>query len=209
MSRVRGFRDVYIAEVLKNTETEYVCNNPIKLFKAISGKINVKRNSEKTYADDAVDEIIDSFEAVEVELEGDALTMEKIALLRSAKLDKGVLTESIEDETKEIALGFRVKTKGGKYNFHWYYCGKFDGEDSDEFETQADKPAPKTKTLKGTFYGRNLADSNGKHAFRKRIHEEELTAEDADAKTALENWFKKVPDQTTETSNTDQTEQTT
>lgn len=197
MSRVRGFKNVYIAEVLKNTEKEYVCGDPMKLFKAISGKINVKRNSEKTYADDAVDEIIDSFDAVEVELEGDALTMEKIVALRTAKLDKGILTESIEDETKEVALGFMVKTKGGKYNFHWLYCGKFDGEDSDEFETLADKPSPKTKTIKGTFYGRSLPNADGKHAFRKRIHEEELTAEDTDAKTALTTWFTKVPDQTT------------
>lgn len=197
MSKVRGFKDVYVAKVTKNTETEYTCETPVKLAKAISGKINVKRSSEKTYADDMVDEVIDSFDSVEIELEVNSLTMEKIALLHGATLEKGILTETIEDETAEVALGFRVKTAGGKYNFHWYYCGKFDGEDSDEFETLADKPAPKNKTLKGTFYGRNLPNADGKHSFRKRVHEEELIDTDTDAKTALTTWFSKVPDQTT------------
>ena len=196
MSRTRGFKDVYVAKILKNSETEYTAEAPTKLFSAISGKINVKRNTEKTYSDDQVEEIIDSFDSVEIELEGNALTMNKIALLHGATLTKGVLTECTEDETAEVAIGFRVKTAGGKYNFHWYYCGKFDGEDSDEFETLADKPSPKTKSIKGTFYARNLANADGKHAFRKRVHEEELLETDTDAKTALTTWFTKVPDQT-------------
>lgn len=192
MSRVRGFKDVYIAKVTKNTDTEYVCETPKKLFPAVSGKINAKRASEKQYADDDVEEVIDSFDSVEIELEGSNLTMEMHSLIFGSTLTEGILDESTTDEANEVAIGFRVKTKGGKYNFHWYYCGKFSDEDSDEFETQADKPAPKTKTIKGTFYGRSLDQK-----FRKRVNEEELLDTDTSALDAIKDWFKAVPGQTT------------
>lgn len=196
MSRPRGFKNVVVAKVLKNTATEYVCDTPIKLFRGISGKINVKRNSEKTYSDDAVEEVLSSFDSVEIELEGDSLENAKHALIYGSTLKDGILDEATTDEAAEVAIGFMVKTKKG-YNFHWYFCGKFSDEDSDEFETKQDKVSPKTKTIKGTFYGRELDQK-----FRRRVNEEELINSDENAKKAIENWFKEVPLQTTATPST-------
>lgn len=196
MSRPRGFKNVVVAKVLKNTATEYVCDTPIKLFRGISGKINVKRNSEKTYSDDAVEEVLSSFDSVEIELEGDSLENVKHALIYGSTLKDGILDEATTDEAAEVAIGFMVKTKKG-YNFHWYFCGKFSDEDSDEFETKQDKVSPKTKTIKGTFYGRELDQK-----FRRRVNEEELLESDTDAKSAIANWFKAVPLQTTEAATT-------
>lgn len=186
----RGFKNVVIAQVLKNTENEFVCGEPIKLFPAVSGKITLKRNSEKLYADDDVDEIIDSFDTADIELEGTALSNKLHSLIYGSKLENGILVEKTTDTANEVAIAFMVKTKGG-YNFHWYPCGKFSDEDSDEYETKKDKISPKNKTLKGTFYGRKRDQ-----VVRIRVNEEELLETDADAKTAMENWFKAVPGQT-------------
>lgn len=187
--RAKGFKDVYVAKVKTNTTTSYTCDTPIKLFSAISGKVNVKRSTEKTYSDDTVEEIISSFDSVEIELEGDNLSMDKLALLYGATLEDGILDDSTDDEASEVAIGFRVKI-GTKYRFHWYFCGKFNESDEDSFETLADKPKSKTKTIKGSFYGRQMDNK-----FRRRIHEDELLDTNTDAKTALTTWFSTVPDQ--------------
>ncbi len=190
MARVKGFKDVYVAKVTKNIATEYLTGTPVKLFNAISGKVNVKRSSDKTYSDDTVEEIIDSFDSVEIEIEGDNLSMAQLALIFGATLENGILDDSINDESHEVAIGFRAKI-GTKYRFHWYFCGRFGESDEDSFETIADKIKSQTKTLKGIFYGRSL---DGK--FRRRIHEDELVESDTDAKTAIQNWFSSVPGQT-------------
>lgn len=192
-----GLKDVHVAKVTENTATAYTAEAPEKLFRGITAKVSVKKSSEKLYSDDEVEDILSALDGIEVELEGDSLTMAKIAALRGAKLTKGMLVDNKDDEAAEVAIGWRAKNAKGKYQFVWLYCGKFAEGDDEEYETQAEKPNPKTATLKGTFYARSL-DGN----YRVRVHENELVAGETEAKAVLAKWFTEVPEPLEETAGT-------
>lgn len=185
-----GLKDLYVAKVTKNTATEYTCEAPQQLCRAIKAKITTKKNSEKLYSDSEIEDTLSQFESVEVEFEGDHVTAEMTALLNGATYVNGVLTEKTSDEAVEVAIMFRDKRANGKYEFCTLYCGKFGEEDSDEHETAEDKIKTQTKTIKGTFYGRSV-DS----AYRMKIFEDELIETDTDATTIISNWFSKIPNQ--------------
>ena len=187
MARRIGFKDLHIALVTTNTETAYAASDPVKFMKAISGKTSTKRSSEKIYSDDTIEDIVSSFDGVDVEFEGDQLSHKTIAMIMTACYESGFLVENKDDQAQEVAIGYRAKMSNGKYEFSWYYCGKFDGDDEDEFETEGEKPSPKTKTVKGSFYARKK-DGN----YRIRVMEDELLESHTDAKTAIANWFSKV-----------------
>ena len=187
MARRIGFKDLHIALVTTNTETAYAASDPVKFMKAISGQTSTKRSSEKIYSDDTIEDIVSSFDGVDVEFEGDQLSHKTIAMIISACYESGFLVENKDDQAQEVAIGYRAKMSNGKYEFIWYYCGKFDGDDEDEFETEGEKPSPKTKTVKGSFYARKK-DGN----YRIRVMEDELLDSHTDAKTAIANWFSKV-----------------
>lgn len=187
MGRTVGLRDVTIAKVLENTDTEYTADTPVKLFKAVSGKVSVKRTSETIRSDDDIEEILSDLDAIEVEFVGNKLTMQRIADIYGCRLVKGMLIDNKDDQPVEVALGYRAKETNGKYRFVWLYCGKFDGDDEDEYESKAETPNPKTKTIKGTFYARKK-DGN----FRVRVHESELLESETEAKQAIESWFSEV-----------------
>ncbi|ACD25127.1 phage tail protein [Clostridium botulinum] len=189
--RKLGMKDLYVAKVIKNTSTEYVCETPQKLCRAIKAKIKTKKGSEKLYSDSEVEDIINQFDSCEVELEGDHLSAEMTALLNGATLKNGVLIDNVDDEGSEVAIMFRDKRANGKYEFQCLFCGKFGEEDDDEHETATDKVKGQTKTIKGTFYGRKLDGD-----YRLRIFEDELVSEnDTDAKSIIEKWFNEVPSQ--------------
>lgn len=194
MARLVGLKDIHIAKVTSNTDVEYKTETPVKLFKAISAKVSVKRSEEKIHSDDVVEDILSALDSIEVEIEGDSLTMEHTALLMGSTLENGLLFDNEADMASEIALGFRARDSKGKYNFIWLYCGKFGGDDEDAYETKADKLNPQSKSLKGTFYARTL-DGN----FRVRSHEGELLAGDVTAKEAIANWFTTIPEPSVET----------
>lgn len=187
MARRIGFKDLHIALVTTNTETAYAASDPVKFMKAISGKTSTKRSSEKIYSDDTIEDIVSSFDGVDVEFEGDQLSHKTIAMIMTACYESGFLVENKDDQAQEVAIGYRAKMSNGKYEFIWYYCGKFDGDDEDDFETEGEKPSPKTKTVKGSFYARKK-DGN----YRIRVMEDELLESHTDAKTAIANWFSKV-----------------
>lgn len=189
MARRVGMKDVHIAIVKKNDATGYEADIPQKLFKAIKGKVSVKKSSEKIYSDDCVEDIITSLDSIDVEFEGDELKLAIKAAITTAKLIKGMLIDNKDDEAIEVALGWRAKNSKGKYHFIWLYCGKFDGDDEDEFETQGDKISPQSKSLKGTFYAR-VMDGN----YRIRVNEDELVQADTEAAEIIKTWFSEVPE---------------
>ena len=61
-SRTKAFKDIYVAHVLKNTETEYETDTPVKLARAIKGKVSEKWSTEKIYSDDTVEDTAMSYE---------------------------------------------------------------------------------------------------------------------------------------------------
>lgn len=193
-SRKCGFKDVYVAKVKTNTSTAYETDTPYKLARGISAKITDKFNREKVYSDDGVEDVIDSYEETEVELEVSSLAPQDYATLFDNLYDKGFLVKGAEDKAQEVALGYRCKQRNGKYEFVWLYTGVFERPEQSE-TTKKEKVEVASQTLKGSFYQRNKVDTiNNKeiNAYQVVVDESNLVSDDTDAKTAIEDWFSKV-----------------
>ena len=186
-TRRMGCKDIYVALVTENTATSYKTATPIKLGRSIGAKVTIKTNVEKTYSDDAVEEVFETFESAEIEVESNKLSPEQKALVRGATYKNGFLVNNTNDKAAEIAIGWRARQTNGKYEFVWYYCGKFNQGFTEEYDTKADKTKTQTAKLKGTFYGREL---DGK--YNTEVDETYLIEEHKDAKEAIKDWFSKV-----------------
>lgn len=186
-TRRMGLRDIYIAKVTANTTETYTTDTPIKLGRAIAAKVTVKKTVEKIYSDDNIEEIIENFESADIEIENNKLTPQQKALIRGAQYDNGFLVNSANDKAAEIAIGWRAKQTNGKYEFVWYYCGKFNEGQTEEYDTNGDKTKTQTAKLKGTFYQRQK-DEN----YNVEVDESYLTLEETEAKEAIASWFSKV-----------------
>ena len=184
MPRQIGLKDVFIATLEKDTDSEVTYKPPEKLERAISAKLSPKCNTEKIYSDDAVEDIITIFEGVDVEIELNQLSLASRAKLQGSKVVKGVLIENKNDVAPTIALGFKSKKTNGKYRYVWLLKGKFELS-SDEFDTEGEKPKAQSSKLKGTFYARDF-DGN----YRFIIDEDDSGVDDA----LISGWFKAVPD---------------
>ncbi len=186
-SRTCGCKDYYIALVKQNTATGYVADIPVKLARAIKMKLDEKWSSEKIYSDDGTEEVINSYEGTEVEIEVNALAPQDRALLFGQLYENGFLVKSSDDKAPEIAIGWRERKLNGKYEFKWLYAGKFAEGISEEANTKEGKLSPTTKSIKGTFYERNLDNE-----YEISVDESNLIDTYTDAKTAVANWFSKV-----------------
>ena len=186
-SRYCGLRDIHVALLTQNTQTAYASTTPVKLARAISAKISDKWSVEKVYSDDGTEDSITSYEGTEVELEIATLAPQDRAILFGQLYENGFLVKSKDDLAPEIAIGFRSKRRNGKYEFTWLYCGKFGQGVDDEFETQAEKVAVKSNTIKGDFYDRQ---KDG--LYQIVVDESNLLEANTDAKTAIADWFSKV-----------------
>lgn len=188
-TRRKALKDIYIAIVTKNDATGYTADTPIKLGRAISAKVTVKKSVEQTRSDDAVEEVIESDEGVEIEFDVNKLSMEQKAILRGATYKNGMLVYNKDDQAKEVAIGWRARNTNGKYEFVWYYAGKFNGGWTEDYETEQDKVKTQTAKMKGTFYSR---EKDGNSCVE--VDESYLLEEHTSAKTAIEAWFTKVPE---------------
>jgi len=190
-----GLKDIYVAEVTENTASAYTVGTPTKLARAISAKITDKFETETTYSDDAVEDVVEEYVNTEIEIGVNTLSNTDYAKLYDTLYKNGYLLKSGSDKAKEIALGFRSKRTDGTYDFVWYYCGKFNERPDEEFETKGDKIATQTASLKGIFYARqkeDTIDSKKKPLYEIRVNESELSETETDAKTAIADWFSKV-----------------
>ena len=185
MARQIGLRDIHIAVLTNDDETSATYDAPVKLERAINAKLTPKSNSENIYSDDSVEDIITAFEGVDVEIEINQLTLDSRAKLQGAKVVKGVLIENKDDIPPTIALGFKSKKNNGKYRYVWLLKGKFELA-SDEYDTEGEKPQPKSAKLKGSFFAR---DYDGNYRF---IGDEDATGID---ETIIASWFTAVPDE--------------
>ena len=183
MARQIGLRDIHIALLTKDDSTAATYAAPTKLERAISAKLTPKANSENIYSDDIVEDIVTSFDSVEVEIELNQLSLTSRATLQGSKVVKGVLIESKEDIPPTVALGFKSKKHDGNYRFVWLLKGKFELA-TDEYDTEAEKPAPKSAKLKGTFFARDF-DGN----YRFIADEDEVDVDEA----IIAAWFTTVP----------------
>ena len=186
-SRTCGCRDFYIAKITQNTATGYVTETPVKLARAIKAKVDEKWTSEKIYSDDGTEEVINSYEGTELELEINALAPQDRNLLFGQLYENGFLVKTSDDKAPEVAVGWRERKLNGKYEFKWLYAGKFAEGISEEANTREGKLSPTTKSIKGSFYERSI-DSK----YEISVDESNLLETHTDAKTAIANWFSKV-----------------
>lgn len=200
-SRRCGLRDIYLAKVTKNDATGYTAGTPMKFARAINAKITDRYTTEKIYSDDGTEEIVSNYQGTAIELEVNTLAPQDRALLWARLYQHGYLLEAAEDNPEELAMGYRVKQLNGKYEFVWYYVGKFDQGQDEEYETIGEKKTPKTATIKASFYERaminTLPDANTgkpeeKHLVRIRVDESNLAADATQAAEAIKKWFEQV-----------------
>jgi len=186
-SRTCGCKDFYIALITQNTATAYAAETPVKLARAIKAKVDEKWTSEKIYSDDGTEEVINSYEGTDVELEVNALAPQDRKILFGQLYEKGFLVKSSDDKAPEVAIGWRERKLNGKYDFRWLYVGKFAEGITEEANTKEGKLSPTTKNIKGSFYERSIDN-----LYEISVDESNLLAEYADAKSAIEKWFAKV-----------------
>ena len=141
-SRTCGCRDFYIAKITQNTAAGYVTETPVKLARAIRAKVDEKWTSEKIYSDDGTEEVINSYEGTELELEINALAPQDRNLLFGQLYENGFLVKTANDQAPEVAVGWRERKLNGKYEFKWLYAGKFSEGISEEANTREGKLSP-------------------------------------------------------------------
>lgn len=188
-TRRKALKDIFIAVVKENSATNYSIETPTKLGRSISAKVTAKKNVEKTYSDDNVEEVIESDGGMEIEFDVNKLSPEQKAILRGATYKNGMLVYNKDDQAKEVAIGWRAKNTNGKYEFVWNYCGKFNGGWSEDYETEQEKVKTQTAKMKGTFYPREKDGNIG-----VEVDESYLIDSNTGAKEAITNWFSKVPE---------------
>ena len=186
-SRTKSFRDIHVALVTKNTETEYATDTPTKLARAITGKISDKFESEKIYSDDSVEDTNMTYTGTEVEFEVNALAPQDKSRVFGHLYKNGYLVKNKNDKAPEVAVGWRAKKLNGKYEFCWMYAGRFDQGMEDNYETEGASPKTQTATLKGNFYERQM-DGN----YKIEVDEGNLLEADTSAATAIKKWFETV-----------------
>lgn len=190
-SRTKSFKDVYIALVMKNDATGYEAGTPVKLARAITGKISDKFTTEKIYSDDHVEDTVEYYEGTDVEFELNSLAPQDKQLLFGHLYKNGFLVKNKDDKAPEVAVGYRAKKLNGKYEFTWLYCGTFGQGYDDNYQTQEDKVTTQSATLKGSFYERAV-DGN----YEIQVDESNLLEEHTDAATAIKQWFQAVQEST-------------
>jgi len=184
MTRQIGFKDIHVAILESDTLNGTTYKTPEKLERAISAKLSPKSNSENMYSDDTVEDVITAFDGVDVEIELNQLSLASRAKLQGSKIVKGVLIENKDDIPPVVALGFRSKKTNGKYRYVWLLKGKFELT-ADEYDTEGEKPDPKSSKLSGKFYSR---DYDGNYRF---IIDEDDEGVDMEI---IKAWFTSVPD---------------
>lgn len=186
-SRTCGCRDFYVAKLTQNDAKAYVAGTPVKLARAIKAKIDEKWSSEKIYSDDGTEEVINSYEGTEIELEVNALAPQDRQTVFGQLYENGFLVKTADDKAPEVAVGWRERKLNGKYEFKWLYAGKFAEGISEEASTKKGKLSPTTKSIKASFYERSLDN-----AYEISVDESNLVAGDTKAAEAIKNWFSKV-----------------
>lgn len=186
-SRHVSFRDIHIAKVIENTETEYTTGTPTKLARAISGTITDNFTSEKIYSDDTVEDVNMSYQGTNVELEVNSLAPQDRRDVYGHMYSKGYLVKNKDDTAPEIALGYRSRMLNKKYEFVWLYCGRFAQGSEKKYQTQQAETNTQTNTLTGEFYERQI-DGN----YHISVDEGNLIAEYKEAAEAIKNWFGQV-----------------
>lgn len=166
-----GLRDVSFASLIEGTDVvggipQY--GTMQKYERSVSAKITPKSNGEPIYSDDSMEDMIQKFDSIDIDIELNQLGPATRAFLQGAKLINGVLIENKDDVPPWVAMSFRsLKSDKKNYRYACLLKGQFQLT-ADNYDTDADKLKTQTATIKGTFIPREsdgnwrlLADTDG------------------------------------------------
>lgn len=185
--RRMGLKDVYVALVTSDTTAEYVTDTPVLLARALSAKITEKKTTDTLYSDDTIEDFVESLDSIDVEIDLADLDPQQESLLRGSTFTNGFLVDNQNDLSNTVAIGWRARRTDEKYEFVWLYCGRFNQDSENDYETRGDKIKTQSRTLKGSFRPR-FKDGD----WRIRVNEAYLQDSYTSAKTAIQSWFSKV-----------------
>jgi phi13 family phage major tail protein len=179
MPVLTGLDMFHIAELTKDDDAGVTYVAPEKLPGAVSVKVDPKTESTTVWADNSSHAVLNSLGDIDVEIEAADLPLELQKKIFGHTEENGVQFASINDETMELALGFRSKISSGGYRYYWFLKGKPELLPV-EGKTEEGKPAPQTAKLKLKFMPLQF---NGRWKGQ---------AEDGTTFTQGNKWFEKV-----------------
>jgi len=181
--RIAGFSSPHIA-LLNTDDVEAVTyEKPARLSRGVKATVDPKTSSDKTYSDDAVEDIFNDFESIDIGLDINTLSNADRAIIQGSTIVNGMILDNKNDEPPFLALGFRAIKTNGKYRYVWLLKGKF-ALASDDYETRQEKRNPKTQSLKAEFVPR---EHDGYWRFMVDEDDEGIDPE------VITNWFTTVP----------------
>lgn len=183
MARTVGLKDVSFAKLLTDTISGVTYDTVKKYERSVSAKITPKTNSENLYSDDNIEDVLISFNEVDVEIELNQLSTATRSLVQGSKVVNGILVETKDDIAPYLAMVFKSKKSDGSYRYVCFYKGKFELAE-DDYSTIEDKAKAQTAKLKGTFICRDYDN-----AYRLMADSDDTGVVIAD----LNSWFVTIP----------------
>lgn len=187
-SRVKGFENIVLSKINIATDGTVTYEAPTPIPGAISLELKPNTSSDKLYSDDTLEDVINTFDSIDVKLEINAMDVKNRALIQGAKVSSGVLIESKNDIAPDFAMAFKAPKVNGKFMYVWVLRGKF-LIPTESFETEADKVKAQTLTYEGTFSSREDG------YVKLTVHEDANvdSKEEAEHKAIIAAWFDGVP----------------
>lgn len=147
----RGIDNLYVAEVLADTDSAYTCGTPIHLAPVAEVSKSTDSSSEAHYYDNKAMIVINSESADTITITMAPPELEKLATIIGKSFDAttGMLVDS-EKQNKYFALMYRTKGTDGKYR----YVSRLKGQFSIPDETSAtENDGTDTNNTQVTFTG--------------------------------------------------------
>lgn len=182
MAVLVGLDNIHVAQITEDEDGKITYSAPVRIAKAMEASITASQDTQTTFADDGVGEIISVFANAEVEFTVSDIGSDNYAMLLGKQKDSnGVVIDSANDLAPYFALGFRSLKSNGEYRMMWLYKGRFQPID-ETYATRGDSADSQSQAVRGTFVKR----ADGKWRVRVDSDDENIGA------NVAANWFKSV-----------------
>ncbi|MGG3623864.1 major tail protein [Bacillus gobiensis] len=183
-----GFKNLYVAKVLKDSRTELSYETPVYLGDTIEGNLNPNFSRTPYYANDTLKKVYTSMGQGEITLGLGELSDEMSALLFGHKINTdGILEKKESDVAPEFAVLFETPVGDGDSKYVVITKATFTpGEQS--MSTKGEGIEPQTDSVTGSFVPREF---DGKWQVSADTRDETTDP------TVFTNWFTKVYGQPT------------
>jgi len=149
-----GVDSVYYAEVTQDDADGFVVGTPARLAPAMELKGTANISQEGLYADNDLDDDLQSEGPTDIEMISPNFAEEVLADLLGDVYDAAtgrVFENADPSRAKFFALGYRFRKSNGHYRYRWYLKCKAQ-RPSEEAQSESDKITFKPKTLKIKAY---------------------------------------------------------